>query len=144
MTPAGEVLAAEIRERGPLASRASWRLRSITTSTATTSQARDPFGKEGDFYTASQLQPVFGRLVAAAIRQCRGALGEPPDFTVVEWGAGRGEMAAGSQRVPTISRSTFRSVAACHYNLKALCSRTNSSTHCRWTWPAFVTATSLP
>jgi len=54
---------------------------------------RDPFGKEGDFFTASQLQPVFGRLIAAAIRDCRTQLGSPSDFTVVEWGAGRGEMA---------------------------------------------------
>ena len=55
---------------------------------------RDPFGKEGDFYTASQVQPVFGRLIALAMRQCRAALADPAGFTVVEWGAGRGEMAA--------------------------------------------------
>lgn len=49
---------------------------------------RDPFGKSGDFYTAEQLQPVFGRLVAAYIR------GLMPDCaTVVEVGAGRREMA---------------------------------------------------
>lgn len=47
----------------------------------------DPFGAGGDFYTAEQLQPVFGVLVCAAIR----ALAGEPDI-VVELGAGRGEM----------------------------------------------------
>jgi SAM-dependent MidA family methyltransferase len=46
---------------------------------------RDPFGRDGDFYTAQQLQPVFGILIAQCIR----GLGVK---TVIELGAGRGEM----------------------------------------------------
>src|SRR5262245_47390143 len=56
-------------------------------------RARDPFGKQGDFFTAEQLQPVFGILIAAAIRALCREMGEPHDFTVVELGSGRGEMA---------------------------------------------------
>ncbi len=56
-------------------------------------RARDPFGREGDFYTAEQLQPVFGILIAARIRYLFEEMGRPPDFRVVELGAGRGEMA---------------------------------------------------
>jgi SAM-dependent MidA family methyltransferase len=56
-------------------------------------RARDPFGKSGDFYTAEQLQPVFGILIAARIREMFHEMGSPPDFTVVELGAGRAEMA---------------------------------------------------
>jgi SAM-dependent MidA family methyltransferase len=55
-------------------------------------QDRDPFGKEGDFFTAEQLQPVFGILIAARIRQLYREMGEPSDFVVVELGAGRGEV----------------------------------------------------
>ncbi len=55
---------------------------------------RDPFGAQGDFYTAEQVQPMFGILVAAMIREWFEELGRPRDFTVVELGAGRGEMAA--------------------------------------------------
>jgi len=55
-------------------------------------RARDPFGKAGDFYTAAQLQPVFGVLIAARVRALWDELGRPPDFTVVDLGAGRGEM----------------------------------------------------
>jgi len=53
---------------------------------------RDPFGKDGDFFTAEQLQPVFGILIAARMRSLFLEMGEPPDFTVVELGAGRSEM----------------------------------------------------
>jgi SAM-dependent MidA family methyltransferase len=54
---------------------------------------RDPFGTGGDFYTAEQLQPVFGILIAARIREMYRQMGSPADFAVVELGAGRGEMA---------------------------------------------------
>ena len=95
MTLAGEVLAAEIRERGSVPFSRFMEVALYHPEHGYYVTPRDPFGKEGDFYTASQLQPVFGRLIACALRQCRAALGETPGFTVVEWGAGRGEMAPG-------------------------------------------------
>ena len=54
---------------------------------------RDPFGVRGDFYTAEQLQPVFGRLIAAYLRRIA-----PEARTVVELGAGRREMACAFAR----------------------------------------------
>ena len=67
-------------------------------------RARDPFGKQGDFYTAEQIQPVFGILMAARIRALYREMGAPADFTVVELGAGR------TARWPTRSPNgdTFR------------------------------------
>ena len=53
----------------------------------------DPFGVAGDYYTNSQLQPVFGRLIAQKIAEWERHLGKPREFTVVELGAGRGETA---------------------------------------------------
>jgi SAM-dependent MidA family methyltransferase len=53
----------------------------------------DPFGKRGDYFTAEQLQPVFGILIANAIRELRTSIGNPERFCVVELGAGRREMA---------------------------------------------------
>jgi len=40
-----------------------------------------PFGSNGDFYTATQVQPVFGRLIAQLARQHGGGL-------FIDWGAG--------------------------------------------------------
>jgi SAM-dependent MidA family methyltransferase len=50
---------------------------------------RDPFGVKGDFYTAEQLQPAFGILLRNIVQQ----LLPSSEATIVELGAGRGEMA---------------------------------------------------
>lgn len=93
MTPAGELLAREIRAAGPVPFRRFMEVALYHPEHGYYRGPRDPFGKEGDFFTAEQIQPVFGILVAARIRQLFHQLGEPADFTVVELGAGRAEMA---------------------------------------------------
>lgn len=57
-------------------------------------RARDPFGAAGDFFTAEQLQPVFGRLIREFAESLRSRTGIDEPFEIVELGAGRGEMAA--------------------------------------------------
>jgi len=93
MTPAGELLAAEIERNGPLPFHRFMEVALYHPSLGYYVRPRDPFGKDGDFYTAEQIQPVFGILMAARIRQLYRAMGEPRDFAVVELGAGRREMA---------------------------------------------------
>jgi SAM-dependent MidA family methyltransferase len=93
VTAPGELLAEEIRLRGPIPFRRFMEVALYDPRHGYYRRERDPFGAHGDFYTAEQVQPVFGILVAARIRQLRRALGEPRDFTVVELGAGRREMA---------------------------------------------------
>jgi SAM-dependent MidA family methyltransferase len=93
MTPLGELLAAEIGARGPIPFRRFMEAALYHPEHGYYRRARDPFGKHGDFFTAEQIQPVFGILMAARIRQLRREMGEPREFTVVELGAGRGEMA---------------------------------------------------
>ena len=93
MTAAGEILAAEIERAGPISFRRFMEVALYHPQHGYYRRARDPFGKGGDFYTAEQLQPVFGILMAARVRQLHRAIGEPEDFIVVELGAGRREMA---------------------------------------------------
>ncbi len=93
MTPAGEVLAAEIESNGPISFRRFMEVALYHPEHGYYRRARDPFGKHGDFFTAEQLQPVFGILIAARVRQLHRAMGSPAQFTVVELGAGRREMA---------------------------------------------------
>jgi SAM-dependent MidA family methyltransferase len=57
-------------------------------------RGRDPFGVKGDFYTAEQLQPVFGVLIAQFAASLRAKIEPQAAFRVVELGAGRGEMAS--------------------------------------------------
>lgn len=47
----------------------------------------DPFGREGDFFTASQLQPVFGAYVAALAQRLDAGFEK-----LIDIGAGRGEV----------------------------------------------------
>jgi len=93
MTPAGELLAAEIERDGPVSFRRFMELALYHPVHGYYCRPRDPFGKHGDFFTAEQLQPVFGHLMAAFARLLFRAGGQPADFTVVELGAGRGAMA---------------------------------------------------
>lgn len=94
MTPLGEILAAEIEREGSIPFHRFMDAALYHPEHGYYRRPRDPFGREGDFFTAEQLQPVFGILMAARIRSLYREMGEPADFTVVELGPGRGEMAA--------------------------------------------------
>ncbi len=94
MTPLGEILRDEIRRGGPIPFQGFMEAALYHPEFGYYRRLRDPFGIHGDFYTAEQLQPVFGIVIAEQIRRLRDRMGAPKDFTVVELGAGRGEMAA--------------------------------------------------
>lgn len=51
--------------------------------------------REGDFLTAPELHPFFGRCVGRQLTEAWERLGRPARFTVREWGAGRGTLARG-------------------------------------------------
>lgn len=93
MAGAAEEIRREILQTGPISFERFMELALYHPRFGYYRRDRDPFGKQGDFYTAEQLQPVFGILVAEAIRKLRDDLGHPQDFVVVEMGSGRGEMA---------------------------------------------------
>jgi len=91
---AGDLLAAEIRRAGPISFHHFMQVALYEPALGYYRRPPDPFGKAGDFFTAEQMQPVFGILMAARIRRLYREMGQPRDFTVVEPGAGRAEMAA--------------------------------------------------
>ena len=93
MTPLERILSDEIAQRGPIPFHRFMEAALYHPEHGYYRRpGRDPFGRDGDFFTAEQIQPVFGILVAARIRSLFREMGEPSDFTVVELGAGRGEM----------------------------------------------------
>jgi SAM-dependent MidA family methyltransferase len=55
-------------------------------------RTRDRFGAAGDFYTAEQLQPVFGEVVESFVEKLSQHAAQPDRFGVLELGAGRAEM----------------------------------------------------
>jgi len=102
MTPAGLLLQEEIRRDGPVPFRRFMELALYHPEHGYYRKPGDPFGKQGDFFTAEQIQPVFGILMAARIRQLYQAMGRPSGFVVVELGAGRREMAEAFSEWPYI------------------------------------------
>lgn len=90
MTPPARLLASMIERSGPIPFRRFMETALYHPEHGYYRRPRDPFGASGDFYTAEQLQPVFGRLIAACFEQLARDL--PGDLTVLEIGAGRGEM----------------------------------------------------
>jgi len=94
MTPLAEILRDEIRRDGPITFARFMEMALYHPQFGYYRRPHDPFGIHGDYYTAEQVQPVFGILIAERIRELRRSMGDVGDFTVVELGAGRGEMAA--------------------------------------------------
>jgi SAM-dependent MidA family methyltransferase len=52
-------------------------------------------GRAGDFLTAPEAHPIFGRTIARHVDEVWQALGRPPEFAVRELGAGGGALAEG-------------------------------------------------
>jgi SAM-dependent MidA family methyltransferase len=88
MTPAALALAAEIGRSGAIPFRRFMEVALYHPEHGYYRRPRDPFGAAGDYYTAEQMQPVFGVLM----RRVVAGLLAPGESTVVGLGAGRGEM----------------------------------------------------
>jgi SAM-dependent MidA family methyltransferase len=84
-----ERIRARIREQGPMPFREFMALALYDSEQGYYRQ--DRFGRSGDFYTAGQLQPVFGRWMARHVARVRERIGRA-GFRVVELGAGREEL----------------------------------------------------
>ena len=91
MTPVGELLRDEIRRSGPIPFSRYMEVALYHPELGYYRRERDPFGKSGDFYTAEQLQPVFGLLIRRLVRKVFAVWGTDTG-TVIELGAGRQEM----------------------------------------------------
>ena len=87
------LIRAEIQRDGPISFERFMEMALYTPGLGYYTRPQDPFGRAGDFFTAEQIQPVFGSLIAAIVRSYRTIMGDPYDFRVVELGPGRREMA---------------------------------------------------
>jgi SAM-dependent MidA family methyltransferase len=87
----GELIREQIQRQGPMPFARFMELALYHEQWGYYRRGRDPFGVGGDYFTNSQLQPVFGRLVAQQIDRWREEMGGPEDFSIIELGPGRGE-----------------------------------------------------
>jgi SAM-dependent MidA family methyltransferase len=80
----------EIHERGPIPFSRYMELCLYDPEHGYYSRNAEQFGKAGDFYTASDVHKVFGRLLARQFEEMWRALGSPQHIDLVELGPGRG------------------------------------------------------
>ena len=85
-----ERIAEEIRRDGPIPFSRYMELCLYEPELGYYSRPREQFGKAGDFYTASDVHAVFGRLLARQFEEMWRALGSPARIDLIELGPGRG------------------------------------------------------
>src|SRR2546427_11868326 len=105
----------EIRERGPIPFSRYMALCLYDPELGYYSRNAEQFGKAGDFYTASDVHAVFGRLLARQFEELWRVLGSPGRIELLELGPGRGLFA---QDVLDWSEKKFPEFfRALHYSL---------------------------
>ena len=92
MTKAGELLCAEIGVRGPLQFSRFMDIALYDPQCGYYRRGEKIFGREGDFYTAAQMQPVFGRLLRRACEQLGAPAQADGRVLVADWGAGQSDL----------------------------------------------------
>jgi len=93
-TPLIQLLRQRIQKSGPLSFRDFMEEALYHPQFGYYSSSRNPVGKDGDFFTSSNLDPVFGKLIARRFQAMAEELGVPPEsFTILELGAGSGLLA---------------------------------------------------
>ena len=108
-------IAEEIRRRGPLPFSRYMELCLYEPELGYYSRAAEQFGKTGDFYTASDVHGVFGKLLARQFDEMWRALGAPARIAIIELGPGRGLFA---EDVLEWSKKKFPDfLEAMHYTL---------------------------
>ena len=85
-----EQIEQEIGERGPIPFSRYMEICLYDPSHGYYSRNAEQFGKAGDFYTASDVHAVFGRLLARQFDQIWQALDRPREIEILELGPGRG------------------------------------------------------
>jgi SAM-dependent MidA family methyltransferase len=83
----------EIREHGPIPFSRYMELCLYHPELGYYSRNAQQFGKSGDFYTASDVHAVFGRLLTRQFEEMWRALGSPEQIELLELGPGRGLLA---------------------------------------------------
>ena len=85
-----EIIATEIRQRGPIPFSRYMELCLYHPTLGYYSRERERFGMAGDFYTSSDIHAVYGRLLARQFDEMWQVLDRPVQIRVMELGPGRG------------------------------------------------------
>lgn len=89
--PLADIVIQEIKDNGPLSFHDFMDIALYYPELGYYTSAADKIGTSGDYYTSSNLTPIFGAMIARQLEEMWTNLGEEP-FTIVEYGAGTGRL----------------------------------------------------
>ncbi|MBF0345727.1 MAG: SAM-dependent methyltransferase [Nitrospirae bacterium] len=89
-----EVIRRRIRQEGPISFKEFMSMSLYHPEYGYYTRQVTQIGIKGDYFTAPHLHPVFGALVGRQIEEMWYLMDEPQDFYIVEFGAGKGYLAA--------------------------------------------------
>ena len=119
-----QIIEQEIGERGPIPFSRYMELCLYHPELGYYSRNAEQFGKAGDFYTSSDVNAVYGRLLARQFDEMWRALDSPPQIEILELGPGRGLFALdvltwAEQKFPAFFRALHYSLAERSPKLRA-------------------------
>lgn len=86
-----EIIIQRIQKEGPISFHDFMEMSLYYPELGYYTSAQDKIGKKGDYYTSSDLTPIFGAMIGRQLEEMWSILGEKA-FTIVEYGAGTGSL----------------------------------------------------
>lgn len=108
-------ISARIQEKGPLTFKEFMEMALYDPEGGYYCSPGEKIGFQGDFYTAPEVHPLFGAMLARQFAQVWELLGKPPQWYLVEYGGGKGTLAR--DILQTLKREYPGAWRAVHYRL---------------------------
>jgi SAM-dependent MidA family methyltransferase len=93
MNPLEQIIIERIRSEGPITFEAFMDMALYYPEFGYYASSASGIGRKGDFFTSSHLHPVFGAMICRQLFEMWQTMEKPPEFDIVEMGAGHGYLA---------------------------------------------------
>jgi SAM-dependent MidA family methyltransferase len=93
MNPLEQIIIEKIRREGPVPFETFMDMALYHPAYGYYSSSESALGREGDFFTSPHLHPIFGAMIGRQLCELWQTMGKPPEFDIVEMGAGHGYLA---------------------------------------------------
>jgi SAM-dependent MidA family methyltransferase len=93
MNPLEQIIIEKIRREGPVPFETFMDMALYHPEFGYYASSESALGREGDFFTSPHMHPIFGAMIGRQLCEMWQTLGKPPEFEIVEMGAGHGYLA---------------------------------------------------
>jgi SAM-dependent MidA family methyltransferase len=93
MNPLEQIIIEKIKREGPVPFETFMDMALYHPEYGYYASSASALGRDGDFFTSPHLHPVFGAMIGRQLCEMWQTMGKPPEFDIVEMGAGHGYLA---------------------------------------------------